>query len=126
MQELLPHLTARGQEYAQDAEKKLRARGETEAKTMREILEIQKKHISDTAASYDKGEYRQGRFRFGDEPTSEDERRQLEANRRHWEKRLAITDQELQSEPQRIRELYQIKAKRIEPVGLVYLWPVTG
>jgi len=89
-------------------------------------LETQKKHISDTAASYDKGEYRQGRFRFGDEPTPEDERRQLEANRRHWEKRLAIIDRELQREPDRVRELYQVKAKRIEPVGLVYLWPVTG
>ena len=29
-------------------------------------------------------------------------------------------------EPERIREIYQVKAKRIEPVGLVYLWPVTG
>ena len=28
--------------------------------------------------------------------------------------------------PDRIRELYDVKATRIEPVGLVYLWPVTG
>ena len=26
----------------------------------------------------------------------------------------------------RIRALYEVKAQRIEPVGLVYLWPVTG
>jgi len=32
----------------------------------------------------------------------------------------------LQTEPDRIRELYKVKARRIEPVGLVYLWPVTG
>ena len=35
-------------------------------------------------------------------------------------------DNELNSEPERIRNLYQVKARRIEPIGLVYLWPVTG
>ena len=56
----------------------------------------------------------------------EDELRQLEANKRYWAKRLAMIDAELETEPTRIRELYEVKAKRIEPVGLVYLWPVTG
>ncbi len=30
------------------------------------------------------------------------------------------------TEPERIRALYEVKAQRIEPVGLVYLWPVSG
>ena len=51
---------------------------------------------------------------------------QLEANKRHWEKRLAAIDRELATEPERIRAVYDVKAQRIEPVGLVYLWPVTG
>jgi len=123
VQELLPHLTARGQEYAQDAEKKLRERGEVEAKAMREILETQQKHISDTVAKHEKMDDRQRRLDFGE---NEDELRQLEANKRYWGKRLASLQRELQTEPDRIRELYQVKAKRIEPVGLVYLWPVTG
>ena len=33
---------------------------------------------------------------------------------------------ELKTEPERIRDIYQVKSQRIEPVGLVYLWPVTG
>ena len=33
---------------------------------------------------------------------------------------------ELKSEPDRIEELYKIQARRVEPVGLVYLWPITG
>ncbi len=33
---------------------------------------------------------------------------------------------ELATEPERIRSIYEVKAQRIEPVGLVYLWPVTG
>ncbi|MGO8747547.1 MAG: DISARM system SNF2-like helicase DrmD [Thermoguttaceae bacterium] len=123
VQELLPHLTARGQEYAEDADKKLRDRGEAEAKAMREILETQQKHISETVAKYEKMDDRQRRLDFGD---NEDELRQLESNKRYWTKRLASLQRELQTEPDRIRDLYQVKAKRIEPVGLVYLWPVTG
>jgi hypothetical protein len=57
---------------------------------------------------------------------AEDERRQLEANRRHWDKRLAAIDRELEIEPARIEDLYRIQATRMEPVGLAYLWPVTG
>jgi hypothetical protein len=56
----------------------------------------------------------------------EDEQRQLEANRRYWGKRLEALEHELRSEPERIRQVYDVKATRIEPVGLVYLWPVTG
>src|SRR3990172_4609530 len=78
VQELLPHLTVRGEEYAQDAEKKLRDRGESEAKAMREILETQQKHISETVAKHEKYDAQQMRLDFGD---NEDELRQLEANK---------------------------------------------
>lgn len=121
--ELLPHLQLRSQEYAEDAVKKLRDRGEAEAKAMREILQTQQKHIAEMASKLEKYNERQLKFDFGE---AEDERRQLESNRRYWTKRLGQIDHELSSEPARIRELYQVKARRIEPVGLVYLWPVTG
>jgi hypothetical protein len=123
VQELLPHLTARGEQYADDAEKKLRDRGEAEAKAMREILETQQKYIADTVAKHEKMSAQQLRLDFGDD---ENELRQLEVNKRHWAKRLASLQQELQTEPDRIRELYKVRARRIEPVGLVYLWPITG
>ena len=54
------------------------------------------------------------------------EKRQLDADRRHWENRLAQLETEIESEPARIEEGYRVKASRVEPVGLVYLWPVTG
>jgi hypothetical protein len=41
-------------------------------------------------------------------------------------KRLEAFDAELRTEPDRIREIYAVRARRIEPVGVVYLWPVTG
>jgi septum formation topological specificity factor MinE len=122
VQELLLHLQTRGEEYAVDAERKLLARSEAEAKAMREILETQKKHIAATVAKHSKDDPNQLRFQFA----NQEELRQLEANKRYWTKRLAMIDEELETEPARIREIYQVKAKRIEPVGLVYLWPVTG
>src|SRR5205807_8258166 len=120
VQELLAYLQARGAEYAQDAEKKLRARGDTEAKAMRQVLETQKTHISQTALKYERHD---GPGLF---PDLEEERRQLEDNKRYWSKRLAMLEQELKTEPERIAELYQVQAQRVEPVGLVYLWPTTG
>ena len=56
----------------------------------------------------------------------EEELAQLDANKRFWIKRLDEIREELKTEPERIEELYKVRARRIEPVGLVYLWPVTG
>ncbi len=123
VQELLPHLQTRGEEYAEDAKQKLRRRGEAEAKAMREILETQERHIAATVAKHERMDPRQLLLNFGD---NQDELRQLEANKRYWSKRLEMLKGELATEPARIRELYEVKATRIEPVGLVYLWPVTG
>jgi superfamily II DNA or RNA helicase len=123
VQELLPHLEARGQEYAADAAKLLSARGEAEARAMREILEAQRKHIADTVAHHQRLSSAQMKLDFGDD---EAELAQLEANKRHWAKRLELLEAELAAEPERIRRQYEVLATRLEPVGLVYLWPITG
>ena len=121
--ELLEHLDARGNEYADAAVEKLTARGEAESKAMREILETQQKHIAKQVKRVDSFDREQTRLSFGDD---EDELAQLDANKRYWVKRLDEIRDELKTEPERIRELYTVMARRIEPVGLVYLWPVTG
>jgi ERCC4-related helicase len=123
IEQLLSHLQTRGEEYAVDARKKLTERGHAEAKAMREILETQKKFITESIAKHDKRDARQLLIDFGDQ---EDELRQLESNWRYWDKRLSALEAELRTEPDRIRELHEVKATRIEPIGLVYLWPVTG
>jgi hypothetical protein len=56
----------------------------------------------------------------------DDEKRQLESNKRHWEMRLHAIDRDLATEPRRVRAHHEVKAQWIEPVGWVYLWPVTG
>ena len=119
IEELLPHLQIRGEQFAADAAEKLTARAEAEAKAMQELLVLQKKRIADTARKVEDVDPKQLRLHYGDG----DELRQLESNRRNWAKRLSLIDHEIEIEPERIRELYKVKAKRIEPVGLVYLWP---
>ncbi len=108
---LLAHLQERGEEMAQTAQERLEERGEREALAMQAILEGQKIRVEETAEKYDSPQLS---LHFDQE-----ERRQLEANQRHWAQRLQAIDRELDSEPERIRQLYQIRAQRIEPVGLV-------
>ncbi len=119
--ELLPSLTERGEELAEEACRKLADRGAQEAESMRKILEDQKKRVVETAKRY-----QDPQILMEFDRADIEERRQLESNRRHWEKRLAAIDREMEIEPARIREVYEVKARRIEPVGLAYLWPVTG
>jgi hypothetical protein len=113
---LLPHLQERGLEYAKEATEKLSKRGEDESRQMRTLLESQRKHILEK-----KLEDSQRVFKFGDE-----ELRQLNADRRHWNNRLDKLETELKDEPDRIKDIYRIRsAPRIEPVGIVYLWPAS-
>ncbi|MGH7554602.1 MAG: helicase-related protein, partial [Longimicrobiales bacterium] len=118
VRELLPHLQTRAGESATDARERLHERADREARAMREILESQRQRVEATAA------------RYRDPQLSLDldveERRQLESDKRHWEKRLASLERELASEPERIRDTYEVRAQRVEPIGLAYLWPVTG
>jgi superfamily II DNA or RNA helicase len=114
--ELLPHLQERGEKLAAEAKELLQQRGDREAEDMRGILEKQRKAIVVT----------EEKTRDIQPSLFEEERRQLEANRRHWRTRLEALEHEMKTEPERIRQVYQVLAQRIEPVGLVYLWPVTG
>jgi len=117
--ELLPHLEKRGREFAEGARLSLAKRAEQEATAMRTIPEEQKTRVAETATKYKDPQLL---LDFDDD----DEQRQLESDKRHWDKRLHAIDQELVTEPVRIRSIYEVKAQRIEPIGLVYLWPVTG
>jgi hypothetical protein len=41
-------------------------------------------------------------------------------------KNFSCVDADLVKEPQRVADFYRVKSFRLEPVGLAYLWPVTG
>jgi hypothetical protein len=120
IEELLPQLEPRAKELAALAIESLGKRGEREEKDLREILERQRERVRVELAKHER-EFQQLTLDFDD-----DEKRQLESNMKSWRGRLEQFERDLGREPQRIREFYEVCATRVEPVGLVYLWPETG
>jgi superfamily II DNA or RNA helicase len=120
IEELLPQLEPRAEELAALAIDKLKKRGEREEKDLRETLERQRERVREELAKHE-GEFKQLTLDFGEE-----EKRQLESDMRSWRTRLEQFNRDLEREPQRVREFYEVRAQRIEPVGLVYLWPETN
>lgn len=125
IQQLQPLLNAQEAVLRQAAADKLAMRADEEAAGMAEILRTQRNHILAESRRHQEqySDERQLKFDFGDD---EEELRQLESNKRYWTKRLEMLESELKTEPKRIRELYEIRATRLEPIGLIYLWPTTG
>lgn len=122
VRELLPHLEERCQAAAGLAKELLRVRGEREAKDMAAILTGQRTRIVRKLAELRESANSQ-QLTLG---FSEDEQQQYADNARHWETRLGRIAGEIKSEPARIQRSYVVCAQRIEPIGLAYLWPVTG
>ena len=118
--ELLPQLDPRARELAATATERLRRRGEHEARDLRETLERQRARVLEEVERH-AGAFTQLTLDF-----SEEEKRQLQADMSAWQRRLAQFDHDLTTEPDRIRRFYEARATRVEPVGLVYLWPETG
>jgi len=57
---------------------------------------------------------------------SAEEQKQVQANVRAWNRRIEAFDRDIETEPGRVRELYKVATRRVEPLGLVYLWPETN
>lgn len=118
VEELRPVLEARARDADASAREKLTKRGEKEARDMTQILETQRKHIEATLRKHGA---QQMSFDW-----TEEEKRQLENDKKHWQRRIIDIGREIETEPARIRAAYQVKATRVEPVGVVYLWPISG
>jgi superfamily II DNA or RNA helicase len=116
--ELLPKLEPRARELAGVAIDRLRRRGEQEEADLRETLERQRARVGEELARHEGSGFTQLTFGF-----DEDERRQIESDMKSWRTRLQQFDRDLEHEPKRIRDFYEVRVTRIEPVGLVYLWP---
>jgi ERCC4-related helicase len=117
--DLLPTLERIARERLAEVKVQLAKRGETEARSLADLLDQQRKRIGKAAAEFDPDQLLLPAI-------AEQERREREADRRHWQIRLARLETEIRDEPRRIRASYEVHAHRLEPVGLVYLWPATG
>ena len=118
--ELHPQLEPRAAELASKAKEQLRDRGRREAEDLRETLVRQRERVASELARHEAQALQLAL------DLDEQDRRQMEANKRSWKHRLVQFDTDLEREPERIRNFYRVRAHRVEPVGLVYLWPETG
>ncbi len=114
--DLRPELEKRAAAKIAETIKDLTQRGAAEASSLEKLLQAQRDRIGKAARTQDQA----------DLFANDDERRQREADRRHWASRLERLERELQHEPQRVRQAYDVRAHRLEPIGLVYLWPASG
>ena len=113
IRDLKPHLQRRADGLIERVKAQLAARAEAESDSMRVLLERQHARIVGAVR-----ESRQMAIGF-----DAAERRQHEADRRAWDRRLKQIEEELESEPRRIAETWTVRAVRVDPVGIVYLWP---
>ena len=143
---LLPLLKQQSEAALEAAAALLKQRGSTEAQALKEVLRDQRKRINATLRQRTRELAKLDRQAADAEPTalipgleeqinvpaldlaklSSQERKQLSADQRHWARRLETIEAELSSEPQRIVDSYRVVTHRLEPAGLVYLWPISG
>ena len=109
------HVSDEADSREQDARKKLSVRGAREADELRRILRQQETAI-------ERSLHKQMPL-FG--PREGDQREQWQEDRKHLGDRLTKLKLEAESEPADIEASYQVVLRRIEPVGLVYLWPAS-
>jgi superfamily II DNA or RNA helicase len=143
---LLPHLDRESEAALEAATALLKQRGTIEAEAFKEVLRTQRKRINATLRQRTRELAKLDKQAAAADPTalipgledqievppldlarlSSQERRQLAADQRHWQRRLEAIEAELSSEPARIKASYEVVTHRLEPAGLVYLWPISG
>ena len=114
--ELRPLLDARAAELAAAATRKLATRGAREAQDLRRILTEQRARVAAELEKHTRADQLALDF-------SPEEKRELLANVAAWRRRLDRFAADVEREPVRVEAFYAVQATRVEPVGLVYLWP---
>ncbi|MGH8645439.1 MAG: DISARM system SNF2-like helicase DrmD, partial [Gammaproteobacteria bacterium] len=116
--DLWSHIREEADAKGDQATRKLRTRGQEEAEALRAILETQRSAILRELDH-------RGQLTLDFTETERQQREQFEQGNRHMEGRLAVIDKEIAEEPARVESLYEVIRHRLEPVGLVCLWPET-
>ncbi len=125
--DLRPHLEARAAAAETLAAAELAENGAREAEALAALLHRQIGKVRE--AMREKVALPQFSFDFRSEEQrqqAEKELRQFEADRRSWDGKLLRLQADLDSEPTAVRDGYAVRARQLEPLGLVYLWPATN
>lgn len=129
--DLRPHLEKRAVESEKAARAELTENGRREADAMTLLLQGQIAKVREAMRSKTPPPAPKQIDLFG--PSAEEmkkqaeiELRQFEADRRSWEAKLLKLQSDLATEPANVRRGYEVQAQRLEPIGVVYLWPATN
>jgi len=101
----------RATENEESVHKELAENGEAQARSLKTLLEQQRDRILQQQSEAQL------------ELDLEDEREQRQLDKQNWEKRLKELEIEIETEPDLVRQKHIVNARRIEPVGIVYLLP---
>lgn len=110
--QLWPHVEGEAEARAGDARLKLEARASEEKAALAQILTEQQTTLRDRLGE-----------QIAFEGMAQTEIRQVEADERHMRSRLDDLTDEIKTEPEALADLFRVQGQRIEPVGLIYLWP---
>lgn len=117
-QDLRSILEERAMEREKLVKLELKAHGEAQAQSLKTLLGQQKRLLSEKLNESLSAKQKQ--FELDLAPK---EAKQVQKDKNRWEERLAEIDSEIETQPDQVREKYEISARRLEPVGLVYLIP---
>ena len=115
---LWPHIRDEADALAHEAERMLLQRGTEESTALKGILETQRTSIKAEML-------RRSQLTFDDLGLDKREQDQFQKERAHMDERLGSIDREIEKEPKQIEAIYKVALRRLEPVGLVFLWPET-
>ncbi|MCA9607819.1 MAG: hypothetical protein KC619_19555, partial [Myxococcales bacterium] len=107
-------------EEAHRATRELGQRGREEAEALRKILWAQRADVQRSVARLS-----QTAFDFGESAEGRLQERQIQRDLEHLRRRYDGIGREMEREPAQIEALYQVALQRLEPVGMVVLWPET-
>jgi len=129
--ELRPYLEKRSTESEVEAIRELTENGRREADALAALLQRQIDKVREAMRSKEPPPPPAQADLFGPSPEEikkqvEKEMRQFEADRRSWDSKLLRLQADLEAEPEKVRQSYHVQARRLEPIALIYLWPVTN
>ena len=119
MAALWSSLEAEADARAVEAKNGLAQRARREASELEKLLVRQREAIEKAMRTLKQGEL----FAGADEKTHADQRRQVRLDLEHMEKRLRALEEEFITEPKAIEALYEVRMRRLSPIGLVVSWP---
>jgi ERCC4-related helicase len=125
------HLEARAKASEAAAEADLAENGRREAEALAGLLQRQIDKVREAMRTKQAPAAPAQPDLFGPTPDEihqqmEKELRQFEADRRSWDDKLVRLQNDLATEPENVRRGYDVQARQLEPIGLVYLWPATN